>query len=634
MLLQQIHSPADLSKLSDSELRALAAEIRSELCRLIQNRSVHFASNLGVVELTIALHRVFDFSKDRLVWDVGHQIYPHKMLTGRFQQMDSIRTRGGLMGYPNPEESPYDLFMTGHAGVSASTALGLLCGDDLLRPEENRKSVAVVGDGAFGCGIIFEALNHTSYLQKNLIVILNDNKMSICPRVGGLARYLDGIRTHSVYNGVKNEVRRLVSGLPLIGKPLHQGLHRLKNALKKGLLGGMFFEELGFHYIGPIDGHDFKQLQNALQQAKRHTQPVLLHVLTQKGHGFAPAEDDPARFHAPPKVVYDEVGEIHLQRTHQVFYTKVAASMLYQAMLFDPKVVVISAAMTQGNFLEKIRDDFPDRFFDVGICESHAVALAAGLARAGMKPIVDIYSTFMQRAYDQIFHEVSLQNLPIILLMDRAGLVGSDGPTHHGAFDLAYVRHLPNMTVVAPGDFLDLQQAVSWALAQSRPVAIRYPKEGAYHAPRAKEDPYQLGRSEWIQEGKDGLILSCGGLLEQAVAAVQMIQDKAAKKGREVQIGIVNVRFVKPLDERIADWVDDAPWTITLEDGCLQGGFGSAVLELLCDRKTDTYNVTRLGIPDEFIAHATRAEQLAQAGLDANGIARAIEEQISSPSVP
>lgn len=631
MALNQINSPADLSKLSENELCALAAEIRGELCRLIQNRSVHFASNLGVVELTIALHRAFDFSKDRLVWDVGHQIYPHKMLTGRFQQMDSIRTKGGLMGYPNPEESPYDLFMTGHAGVSASTALGLLCGDDLLHPEENRKSVAVVGDGAFGCGTIFEAINHTSYLQKNLIVILNDNKMSICPRVGGLARYLDGIRTHSVYNGVKNEVKRLISGLPVIGKPLHQGLHRLKNAVKKGLLGGMFFEELGFHYIGPIDGHDFRQLQTALQQAKRHTQPVLLHVLTQKGHGFAPAEDDPARYHAPPKVVYDDEGEIHLQRAHQVSYTKVAASMLYQAMLFDPKIVVISAAMTQGNFLEKIRDDFPDRFFDVGICESHAVALAAGLAKSGMKPIVDIYSTFMQRAYDQIFHEVSLQNLPLVLLMDRAGLVGSDGPTHHGTFDIAYTRHFPNLTVLAPGDFLDLQQAITWSLGQNRPITIRYPKDCSYHAPRTKETPYVSGQAEWIKEGADGLILSCGALLEHAVKAVEQVEQKAIQAGKPIQIGIVNARFIKPLDDRIADWVSRSPWTITLEDGCLQGGFGSAVLELLCDRHADARTVKRLGIPDAFIAHATRPEQLDEVGLNAAGIVRAIEEFLAPP---
>lgn len=637
--LAQIQSPADLKDLSLDQLNSLAKQIRTELCQLIETRSVHFASNLGVVELTLALHTVFDFTKDRLVWDVGHQIYPHKMLTGRFNQMGSIRTQGGLMGYPNPAESPFDLFMTGHAGVSISTALGLLVGDDLIHPEEGRKSVAVVGDGAAGCGIIYEALNHTSELNKNLIVILNDNKMSICPRVGGLGHYLDGLRTNSVYNGVKDNVRNIVSRLPIIGKPLHRGLHRLKDAMKKGLLGGMLFEELGFHYIGPVDGHNIKALQTALNQAKRHNQPVLLHILTQKGHGFHPAEEDPARFHAPPKVIYDDEGELHLQRTKQVSYTKIAASQLYQAMLFDPKVCVIAAAMTQGNFLEKIREDFPDRFFDVGICESHAVALAAGLAKSGMRPVVDIYSTFMQRAYDQIFHEVSLQNLPVVLMMDRAGMVGSDGPTHHGTFDMAYIRHLPNMTVAAPGDAEDLHAVIPWALKQPGPVSIRYPKDGVSRANRTHTVAIAPGCAEPLncffdssdgqnnqEEPLSGLIIACGGALSKAASAIEQYENACAQQGTKKRLGLINARWIKPLDQRIAQWVQRVPWTLTVEDGCRMGGFGSAVLELLSDNNVYNCRIKRLGIEDHYVPHASRSEQLAAEGLDSSGIIRAIEE--------
>ncbi len=645
MQLSELKSPADLKGLSENELKSLAEQIRQELCKLIEFRSVHFASNLGVVELTLALHTVFDFTKDRLVWDVGHQIYPHKMVTGRFNLMDSIRTKGGLMGYPNPAESPFDLFMTGHAGVSISTALGLLCGDDLQFPEDEHKSIAVVGDGAAGCGIIYEALNHTSELKKNLIVVLNDNKMSICPRVGGLAHYLDGLRTNTVYNGVKNEVRKIVSKLPLIGKPLHWGIHRLKDALKKGLLGGMLFEELGFHYIGPVDGHNIKALQIALVQAKRHNQPVLLHIITQKGHGFHPAEEDPARFHAPPKVVYDQQGEMHLQRTKQVSYTKIAASELYQAMLFDPKVCVIAAAMAQGNFLEKIREDFPDRFFDVGICESHAVAFAAGLAKSGMRPVVDIYSTFMQRAYDQLFQEVSLQNLPIVLMMDRAGLVGSDGPTHHGSFDMAYTRHFPNMTVAVPGDAEDLQQVIPWALQATGPVTIRYPRDGVSRANRSEIIPIQAGVAEFIKpwnetadnktgdesdvktsNQKRGLFIVCGALLDKVFTAVEEYQKQCQDKGINCNIGIVNARWVKPLDERIAQWVRQSDWTITVEDGSRQGGFGSAVLEMLSDKKVYGSRIMRLGVGDHYVSHATRCEQLAEEGIDTAGIIQAIEE--------
>ncbi len=631
--LADIKSPEDLKGLSIAQLESLAQQIRDELCRLIETRSVHFASNMGVVELTLALHTVFDFTKDRLVWDVGHQTYPHKMVTGRFDKMSGIRTKGGLMGYPNPEESPFDLFMTGHAGVSVSTALGLFLGDELMRPEEGRKAVAVVGDGAAACGVIFEALNNASGLNKNIIVILNDNEMSICPRVGGLGRYLDGLRTNSVYKGVKNKVKTAVTNLPVIGKPLHRSLHNLKNAVKKGLVGGALFEELGFHYIGPVNGHDIRDLQVALNQAKRHDQPVLLHIFTQKGHGFHPAEEDPARFHAPPKVVYDDDGEMHLIKSKQVSYTNVAAMNLYEQMLLDPRVCVICAAMAQGNGLEKIREDFPNRFFDVGICESHAVAMAAGMAKAGLRPVVDIYSTFMQRAYDQIFHEISLQNLPVVLMMDRAGMVGADGPTHHGSFDMAYIRHLPNMTVCAPGCAEDLQQMIPWAINYGSPVSIRYPKDGVSYVKMDKQVPILPGVSEFIHHDEhdnlDGLIIACGGILGKAIEAVEIYEKKCRDAGTEKRIGLVNARWVKPLDPRFVDWIKKAPWTITIEDGCRQGGFGSAVLEVLSDNEIYNCRLKRLGVEDHYVPHATRCEQLAMENLDANGIERAIEQMMT-----
>ena len=632
--LADIKSPEDLKGLSIAQLESLAQQIRDQLCRLIETRSVHFASNMGVVELTLALHTVFDFTKDRLVWDVGHQTYPHKMVTGRYDKMSGIRTKGGLMGYPNPEESPFDLFMTGHAGVSVSTALGLFLGDELMRPEEGRKAVAVVGDGAAACGVIFEALNNASGLNKNIIVILNDNEMSICPRVGGLGRYLDGLRTNSVYKGVKNKVKSAVTNLPVIGKPLHRGLHNLKNAVKKGLVGGALFEELGFHYIGPVNGHDIRDLQVALNQAKRHDQPVLLHIFTQKGHGFHPAEEDPARFHAPPKVVYDDNGKMTLTKSQQVSYTNVASAQLYQQMLLDKRICVICAAMAQGNGLEKIREDFPDRFFDVGICESHAVAMAAGMAKAGLRPVVDIYSTFMQRAYDQIFHEISLQNLPVVLMMDRAGLVGADGPTHHGSFDMAYIRHLPNMTLCAPGCAEDLQEMIPWAINFNGPVSIRYPKDGVSHISSNNPVPIQPGVAEFVNHNADdkldGLVIVCGGVLGKAIEAVTNYENKAVQSGNPKQIGLVNARWIKPLDERIAQWIQNAPWTLTIEDGCRQGGFGSAVLEELSDKEIFNCRVKRLGVGDHYVSHATRCEQLAEEGLDAVGIEKAIAEMTSS----
>ncbi|MEN6451140.1 MAG: 1-deoxy-D-xylulose-5-phosphate synthase, partial [Thermoguttaceae bacterium] len=543
-----------------------------------------------------------------------------------------IRTKGGLMGYPNPAESDYDLFVTGHAGMSVGTALGLKCGDDLLRPGENRRVVAVVGDGAFPSGPIFEAMNNAGGLKKNLIVILNDNKMSICPRVGGLANTLDHLRTAHFYTGLKVEVQKMLTRVPVIGDPVERFILQVKDALKAGLLGGMFFEDLGFRYIGPVDGHNIRQLQKYLARVRDVKDPVLLHVVTEKGHGFQPAVEDPTRFHSPAPFHRENGSIVSIRRASgRPAYTELVRDAVLAEMQTNPKVLAITAAMCQGNMLEPIRDQFPERFFDVGICESHAVGFAAGLAKAGLRPIVDIYSTFMQRSYDQLFQEVSLQNLPVTLLLDRAGIVGPDGPTHHGVFDLTYLRPLPNLVVMAPGDADDVAPMVQWALRHPGPVAIRYPKTAAetvertgcaQRAPRADDSTHgasgiQLGKAEVIRWGTDGMLIACGTLLSACVAAA----DRLGQQGFD--LGIINARFVKPLDTAtILRAVRECPLVVTVEEGMLMGGFGSAVLEAAADAGLDTSRVRRLGVPDRFIEHGGRNELLADLGLDAAGIAK------------
>jgi 1-deoxy-D-xylulose-5-phosphate synthase len=614
-VLSTIGSPHDLQKLSLPELGQLAAEIREALCGLASRRTAHFASNLGVVELTLALHTSFDFSRDRLIWDTGHQIYPHKLVTGRYKDFQSIRVRGGLMGYPNPVESQYDLFQTGHAGCAASCAVGLRAADDLLRPDEDRHSVAVVGDGAFSSGIVLEALNHAGGLKKNLIIVLNDNKMSICPRVGGLAESLDRLRMNSIYTSIKTEGQKLLARVPLIGDPVERFLHQVKDAVKAGLVGGMLFQELGFNYLGPVDGHCIKTLQKYLAMARQVKGPVLLHVVTEKGHGYDPAAEDPVLFHTPGPFVR-ETGTISFKTNGARAYTAVARDTLLAEMGREgSRVVVITAAMCQGNMLEPIRDQFAGRFFDVGICESHAVAMAAGMAKAGLRPVVDIYSTFLQRSYDQIFQEISLQDLPVTMLLDRAGLVGPDGPTHHGVFDIAYLRVFPNLVVMSPGDERDLELMIPWALGHDHPTAIRYPKTNVVPVPR-DVSPIELGESELVRPGADGVIVAFGPLLSEALNAA----EKLAEEG--VELAVINARFVKPLDTRaILQAVRDYPFVITVEEGCLMGGFGSAVLEAANEAGLETSHIRRLGIPDHFVEHADRSEQLASLGLSSRGIA-------------
>ena len=612
-LLPTIQSPMQLHGMKLAQLNQIAEEIRETLCGLLSTRAAHFASNLGVVELTLALHSSYDCLKDRLIWDTGHQIYPHKLITGRYDEFHTIRTKGGLMGYPNPEESDYDLFMTGHAGASVSTAVGLRSGDQIMG--RDNYSVAVIGDGAFPSGMVMEAINNAAFLKSKMLVILNDNEMSICPPVGGVSRYLDRLRSGRIYKGVKNEVVQMLGKVPVLGDPTERLLHQIKEGVKAGLHGGMMFEDLGFKYFGPIDGHDIGVLKKYLKMVRKIDGPVLLHVVTNKGHGFKPAAEDPVYFHTPAP--FETVGDqaVHKPKSTAMAYTNHARDAIADQMDHNDKVTVITAAMCQGNKLEPVREKYPDRFFDVGICESHAVAFAAGQAKVGLRPIVDIYSTFLQRSFDQIFQEVCLQKLPVTFMLDRAGLTANDGPTHHGTFDYGYLRLFPNMVVMAPGDANDIGAMLDFSLSHDVACSLRYPKTNAAEI-RRELQPIELGKSEQLREGYDGTIIACGTTLQAALDAAETL----AAEG--VNCRVVNARFVKPIDtEMIRSAIEDTGFVVTVEEAMLMGGFGSALLEAANEMGLDTRKVTRIGIPDEYVQHQSRPEVLEEMKLDAAGIA-------------
>ncbi len=620
-LLPTVQSPADLHGFSDDQLLQLAQEIRDELVRVLGLRPAHFASNLGVVELCLALHLTYDFRHDRLIWDTGHQIYPHKLITGRYPQFDTIRTKGGLMGFPNPAESDFDLFVTGHAGASVSTVAGLKAGDTLLgRPE--RKAVAVIGDGAFPCGMVFEAFNNIVGLDQDVLVILNDNKMSICPRTGGFAKVLDQARMTGIYQNGKKTITQILNQIPVIGDKAKASLESLRDGLKATFKDGMLFEQMGFRYFGPVDGHDLHGLRKILRDVKSQRGPVLLHVFTDKGHGVPQAVEDPVMFHSPP--VFETVGpqrtRIAMRKGGAKAYTDVMSAAIHRALAADPKAVVLTAAMCQGNKLEAVRAAFPAQFFDTGICESHAVAFAAGMAKAGAKPIVNIYSTFLQRSFDQIFQEVALQNLPVTFTLDRAGLAGPDGPTHHGTFDIPYLRLFPNMVCLAPGDELDVEPMLQFALGHGGPVTVRYPKANLERLPRrGPPAPVELGKAEVISHGEDGCFVAFGALAPACFAAAELLREEG------VSMGVVSARFVKPLDRvTIFHALETLPLVVTVEEGTLEGGFGSAVLEAANAAGLDTRHVVRKGISDRFVEHGERPELLADLGLDAAGLAAAV----------
>ncbi|HUU11546.1 MAG TPA: 1-deoxy-D-xylulose-5-phosphate synthase [Phycisphaerae bacterium] len=612
-LLDSVKSPQDLRGMDPVALERLAAEIRALITRTVARRGGHLASNLGVVDLTVALHRAFDFSKDHLIWDVGHQCYAHKILTGRREAFEGLRAAGGASGFPNPAESPYDEFRTGHAGASVSTALGLALAERAAGTD--RRTVAVIGDGALATGLALEAMNHVGDVGANLLVILNDNEMAISRTVGAMARHLTRMRTTPAYGDLKRDVREMLDRMPM-GDSLARAIHVFKDAVKEAVVPEHMFERLGFRCFGPVDGHDIEALIEALDDLGRLDGPVFLHVHTKKGRGFAPAAENPDAWHsAGPFEERNGQVIVDPEAVGAHDWTGAAVDEVLALAEADPRLVAITAAMPEGTGLVRFAHRYPDRFFDVGICEPHAVALAAGLAKGGLRPVVGIYSTFLQRAYDQLFQEVALQGLPVVLLVDRAGLVGADGPTHHGLYDLAYLRHLPGFVLAAPADRAELAAMVRLAVGADGPWAIRYPRDRV-PPEDFSDEPVAVGRAAMLRPGEAGAILALGATVPAALEAASRLEAEGTR------VAVVSARFAKPVDaDALADLVQSQPWVLTVEDAALAGGFGSAVLEAAEARGLDTRKIHRAGVGETIVEHDTRPAQLAAAGLDADGLA-------------
>jgi len=615
-LLDSIHDPADLRQLDKTQLRQLAGEIRELIIEVVSRNRGHLASNLGTVELTLALHRCFDLRRDRLIWDCGHQAYAHKIVTGRRSDFHTLRQQGGVSGFADRNESPYDSFSFGHTGTSISAALGLACADKTLG--KDRRIVAVIGDGAIASGMAFEALNHAGELGRDMLVVLNDNKMSISRTVGGVARYLSKIRASAPYTDLKQEAQDLLATMPRLGRKFDGLLARLREGIQSALTPGGLFVELGFHYYGPVNGHDIGELVDTFENLKRIKGPVLVHVLTEKGHGFDPASADPTRFHSTGRFELANGSLCNEEVLDGETYSSVFGEAVCDRARQNLQIAAITAAMPDGTGLDKFAEQFPDRFYDVGICEQHAVGLAAGLSAGGLRPVVAVYSAFLQRAYDQLFHDVALQDAPVVLCIDRAGLVGSDGPTHHGLNDIAYCRAMPGFVVMAPKDGAELPAMLNLALGCGKPAAIRYPREGvADGAAQAAVPPFGIGEAEVLVRGKDAAIIAYGAMVRRALEAASMLK---AQPGAGVTV--VNARFARPLDrETVCEIVASHPVVLVAEDHLLAGGFGSAVLEALAAEGVAAAHVRLVGVPAEPVAHATREEQLARCSLDGRGLA-------------
>ncbi len=622
-LLEKINSPQDIKGLDIAGLEQLAGEIRSYMLQVVSRTGGHLAPNLGVVELTLALHYVFDSPADQLVFDVGHQSYIHKILTERRQAFASLRQYGGLSGFPKPSESPYDAFGTGHSSTSISAALGLAIARDLKG--EQHHVVAVIGDGSMTGGLAYEALNNAGNLNKRLIVILNDNEMSISKNVGAMSEYLDKLRTGETYNWLKENIEEWLQGMDL-GKDVLGALNRVKGSLKYLVTPGTVFEELGFKYFGPVDGHDLKALIGILTAAKKIKGPVLLHVLTKKGKGYSPAEANPAKFHGTGPFDLAS-GEKKADPQAPPTYTEVFGRTLTDLARREEKIVALTAAMPEGTGLSYFAAAHRQRFLDVGIAEQHAVTCAAGLAKAGLRPVCAIYSTFAQRAYDSILHDVCLQNLPVTLCLDRAGLVGDDGPTHHGVFDYAYLRSLPNMVLMAPKDEEELRHMLYTALQLPGPAALRYPRGRGLGVPLGEGyHSLLLGKAEVLLEGGEVMLWAIGSMVAVACQAAQLLRAQG------IEAGVVNMRFAKPLDgELLCQQAQAVGRLVTLEEGVLAGGVGSGVLEALNEAGLlSSCQVLRLGIGDAFVTHGDKARLFHDLGLDAEGVAARITRRFFS----
>jgi len=625
-LLKQIQNPSDLRRLPSADLTPLAEEIREEIVQAVSKVGGHLASSLGVVELTLALHYVFDTPRDRIVWDVGHQTYAHKLITGRRENFRTLRQSGGICGFPRREESPYDAFGTGHSGTSISAALGMAQARCLRG--EDFKVIAVIGDGSMTAGEAFEGLNQAGAMEKDLIVILNDNELSISPNVGALSSYLNRLMTGQFATHFREEIKSFLRKIPGIGSSALKWARYAEESLKGFFLPGLLFEELGFKYVGPLPGHKIDSLIENFRNIKQLPGPILVHVLTTKGKGYPPAEKDPVMFHGVGPFIA-ETGEIRKAKGGCLSYTEAFGQTMVKLARQIPCLVGITAAMPQGTGLEGFAAEFPDRFFDVGIAEQHGITFAAGLAVEGFIPVVAIYSTFMQRAYDQVLHDVCLQNLPVVLALDRGGIVGADGSTHQGLFDFSYLRHIPNLVVMAPKDENELQHMLKTAISCGQPASLRYPRGNGWCGfldEEAKELP--VGKGEVLRQGKDLILLAIGSTVKAALEAASRLQSQG------VEASVVNARFLKPLDsELICSLAVDCPRLISVEENALQGGFGSAVLELLEEKGMTGVEVKRLGIPDVFVEHGAQEFLRHKYGIDAEAIVQAAEELLKVRNV-
>ena len=628
MILEKIKEANDVKQLSLSECEQLAQEIRDFLIRSLSETGGHLASNLGVVELTIALHRFLHFPEDKLVWDVGHQAYTHKILTGRKEQFATLRKTGGLSGFPKRKESDCDAFDTGHSSTSISAGLGLVQARDLKG--ENYQVVSVIGDGALTGGMAYEALNNAAELKKNFIIILNDNEMSITRNVGGMSSYLDHIRMAAPYTELKMGVTNALKKIPKVGDGMVDALHKTKSSIKQLVIPGMLFENMGLTYLGPVDGHDMRQLGKVLQEAKRKKGPVLIHVLTEKGRGYEPAMRHPARFHgaAPYEI------ETGLPKSNgNPSYTDIFSTVMRKFGDWEPDVVAVSAAMVPGTGLKRFGNMFPERLFDVGIAEEHAVTFAAGLALGGLRPVVAIYSSFLQRAVDQILHYVCMQNLPVVFAVDRAGLVGSDGETHHGCFDLSYLSMMPNMTVMAPKNKWELSDMLKFAIRQKSPVAIRYPRGEAYTGLEDYRAPIEMGKAEILEKGKEIAILAVGNMVRTAVQVTENLRNCGYEPT------LVNMRFVKPLDMDLLEILrEDHSLIVTMEENVKSGGFGEQVMTYYGSR-LHSPAVRIVAIEDKFVPHGSVEDLMHQQQMDSASVTERIlrwkeEQQKSTEQLP
>lgn len=628
MILEKIKEANDVKQLSLSECEQLAQEIRDFLIRSLSETGGHLASNLGVVELTIALHRFLHFPEDKLVWDVGHQAYTHKILTGRKEQFATLRKTGGLSGFPKRKESDCDAFDTGHSSTSISAGLGLVQARDLKG--ENYQVVSVIGDGALTGGMAYEALNNAAELKKNFIIILNDNEMSITRNVGGMSSYLDHIRMAAPYTELKMGVTNALKKIPKVGDGMVDALHKTKSSIKQLVIPGMLFENMGLTYLGPVDGHDMRQLGKVLQEAKRKQGPVLIHVLTEKGRGYEPAMRHPARFHgaAPYEI------ETGLPKSNgNPSYTDIFSTVMRKFGDREPDVVAVSAAMVPGTGLKRFGNMFPERLFDVGIAEEHAVTFAAGLALGGLRPVLAIYSSFLQRAVDQILHDVCMQNLPVVFAVDRAGLVGSDGETHHGCFDLSYLSMMPNMTVMAPKNKWELSDMLKFAIRQKSPVAIRYPRGEAYIGLEDYRAPIEMGKAEILEKGKEIAILAVGNMVRTAVQVTENLRNCGYEPT------LVNMRFVKPLDMDLLEILrEDHSLIVTMEENVKSGGFGEQVMTYYGSR-LHSPAVRIVAIEDQFVPHGSVEDLMHQQQMDSASVTERIlrwkeEQQKSTEQLP